>query len=75
MALNLYVPDVDATVAKAEAGGATILTPVEDTFYGSRRCRIRDPYGHRWLVATHVHDVSSEDYKKAVDDFSETSLS
>jgi uncharacterized glyoxalase superfamily protein PhnB len=26
--LNLYVPDVDATVAAAERAGATVVTPV-----------------------------------------------
>lgn len=72
VSLNLYVPDVDAVVARAEAAGATIITPVEDTFYGARRARMRDPFGHRWLVATHVRDVSAEEYQKAIDGFAET---
>jgi uncharacterized glyoxalase superfamily protein PhnB len=74
VSLHLYVPDVDATAARAEAAGAAILEPVKDSFDGSRTCRFRDPFGHRWMLATHVHTVSSEQYRQAVDDFSHTSL-
>jgi uncharacterized glyoxalase superfamily protein PhnB len=72
--LNLYVPDVDAVAARAEAGGATIISPVEETFFGSRRCRLRDPFGHRWMVNTHVREVTDEEFRQAVTDFSTQSL-
>ena len=56
--LHLYVKDVDATVARAVAVGATIRTAVADQFYGDRRGTLEDPYGHIWHVATHTEDVS-----------------
>jgi PhnB protein len=74
VSLHLYVPDVDATAARAEAAGATILEPPKDDFDGSRTCRLRDPFGHRWMLATHVREITAEEYRQAVDDFSETSL-
>jgi PhnB protein len=57
----LYVPDVDATVAKATAAGARVVRKVENQFYGDRMGTIEDPFGHRWHVATHVEDVPPDE--------------
>lgn len=50
VSLHLEVADADATVARAAAGGATVLQAVEDRFYGSRSGTIRDPFGHTWQI-------------------------
>lgn len=50
VALHLEVADADATVARAEAAGATVLRPVDDQFYGSRSGTVRDPFGHQWQI-------------------------
>jgi PhnB protein len=60
----LYVPDVDAAVARAVAAGATLARPVEDQFYGDRSGELRDPYGYTWTLATHIEDVSDAEMKK-----------
>ena len=62
--IALYVPDVDAVAQKAVAAGAKLLIPVADQFYGDRSGRLEDPYGHIWLIATHIEDVSSEEMQK-----------
>jgi len=59
--LLLYVEDVDAVVRKAVERGATVEKPVANQFYGDRTGTLRDPFGHRWTVATHVEDVSNEE--------------
>jgi PhnB protein len=59
--LTVFVPDVDATFAKALAAGATEVRPVEDQFYGDRAGQIEDPFGHRWSIHTHIEDVSPEE--------------
>lgn len=59
--LSVYVEDVDATVARATAAGATITRPVEDQFYGDRSAQITDPFGHGWSVQTHVEDVAPDE--------------
>jgi len=64
----LYVPDVDATVATAIAGGAKVVRQVENQFYGDRMGTIEDPFGHRWYVATHVEDVPPEEMAKRAAD-------
>ena len=68
-ALNLYVPDVDATIGKAEQHGAVVQRPAEDQFYGSRMGTIIDPFGVRWMIATHIRDVSDEELAKLAADF------
>jgi uncharacterized glyoxalase superfamily protein PhnB len=45
------VPDVDATIERALAGGASLERPATDEPYG-RTGVIRDPFGHRWMVHT-----------------------
>jgi uncharacterized glyoxalase superfamily protein PhnB len=62
--LHLYVPDVDATAKQAAGAGATVVRPLADQFYGDRTAGLKDPFGHRWYLATHVRDVSMEEMKK-----------
>jgi len=59
--IHLYVEDVDATVARALAAGATLKRPVADRFYGDRSGGVTDPFGHLWFVATHKEDLSAEE--------------
>lgn len=59
--LLVYVPDVDATFARALREGATSERPVEDKFYGDRMGGVKDPFGHVWYLATHQEEVSPEE--------------
>jgi len=51
-AFVVYVPDVDAAFDHAVGLGATALRPVADQFHGDRAGWLRDPFGHRWSLAT-----------------------
>ncbi|NML18320.1 VOC family protein [Azohydromonas caseinilytica] len=62
----LYVEDVDAVVKRAVEAGATLTMEVADQFYGDRAGALRDPFGHRWHVATHVRDVPEEEIRGCV---------
>ena len=62
----LYVEDVDATVQRAVDAGATITQPVDDMFWGDRYGKVTDPFGHEWLIATHIEDVSPEEMAERV---------
>ena len=46
----LHVPDPDVVAQRAVDLGAELLFPVEDQPYGMRQGRIRDPFGHHWLI-------------------------
>lgn len=62
VSLMLHVPDADATYERALARGATAVRPI-DVRYGARMGVLRDPFGHRWMVATHLQpdDTPVED--------------
>lgn len=64
--LGLYVPDVDAVVAAAEAAGATIREPIADFVSGDRFASIRDPFGVRWSIMTRVEDLSESESARRV---------
>lgn len=59
--LVLHLPDVDTVFARAIELGASEVIPVADQFYGDRSGRLRDPFGHVWILATHVEDVSDDE--------------
>ena len=48
--LSLYVPDPDAMAQRAVEAGAELIFPVEDQPYGMRQGRVRDPFGHHWMI-------------------------
>jgi len=51
MTININLPkpaDVDAAVDRARLAGAEIVMTAQDTFWGARYGRIRDPFGHVW---------------------------
>ena len=58
--IHLYVPDADAAWAKALEAGAKPLMPLSDMFWGDRYGQVEDPFGHRWSIATHQHDLSQD---------------
>ena len=57
----MYVEDVDEVVQQAVDAGATITMAVADQFWGDRFGTVTDPFGHEWLLATHVEDLSDEE--------------
>jgi len=60
----VYVPDADAAVARAVKAGAKVVQPVENQFWGDRTGVVVDPFGHKWMLGTHVEDVSDEEMKR-----------
>ena len=67
VSLHLQVPDVDATVARAAAAGATVLRSPKDEFYGARTAMIVDPFGHRWQLSTPREAVTPKEMQKRWD--------
>ena len=65
--IHLYVEDVDTFVKDAVSAGAKVTMPIEDAFWGDRYCKLEDPFGHQWSVATHVRNVSPEDLQQAAE--------
>jgi PhnB protein len=61
VALYVYVENVDETVSRAAAAGATTLMPPTDQFWGDRTAWIMDPAGHVWTVATRVEEPTEDE--------------
>ncbi|MCA2958980.1 MAG: VOC family protein [Silvanigrellales bacterium] len=59
--LDLHVADADATFERALHAGAELVYPLADQFYGDRAGRLRDPFGHHWIIATRLREVSEAD--------------
>jgi PhnB protein len=72
-AIHLLVPDVDALAARAVAAGATLERPIEAQPHGDRSCSVRDPFGHRWFLATPFEEVSVDELRRRVGDRFEVS--
>jgi PhnB protein len=66
--LNVYVEDVDAVFEQATKAGAEVLSPVQNQFYGDRSGAFKDPFGHKWNVATHIEDVPPEEMQKRMEE-------
>ncbi len=56
--IHLYVPDTDALYRQALRAGAESIQAPTDQPYGDRSAGVRDPFGNRWFIATHVRDVA-----------------
>ena len=64
VSLMLYFEEADAVTARAVSAGAKVLRPVQDQFYGDRCGTILDPFGHKWIIATHKEDLSAEEIQE-----------
>lgn len=65
----LYVPDVDASFARAVQAGAKPGMPLADMFWGDRMGSVFDPFGQVWMLASHTRDVSPEDMRKGAEEW------
>ncbi|MCG8423951.1 MAG: VOC family protein [Proteobacteria bacterium] len=64
--LQLCVDDVDVQFKKACAEGATVVFPVAN-FCGDRMGRLRDPFGHLWILMQRIEELSAEDQQRCRD--------
>lgn len=60
VALQLYVDDVVATLARAVAAGATIVRPAALDPFGDKTAKLLDVCGHEWMVGTRVDNTSAD---------------
>ncbi|WP_291044327.1 glyoxalase/bleomycin resistance/extradiol dioxygenase family protein [Herbiconiux sp.] len=70
--LALYVPDVDALTARAEAAGATVRERPATFVSGDRFSSLLDPFGIRWSIMTRVEDLSPAESARRVADWAST---
>jgi PhnB protein len=62
--LATYWEDVDGAWERAVAAGAEVIYPLDDQFYGERGGRLRDPFGHQWMLSQRIEDLSHEEIER-----------
>lgn len=67
VALHLYVADADATFSDAIKAGARETMPLANQFWGDRMGKLVDPFGHQWLIATHIEDVDPSEFQSRME--------
>ncbi len=63
----LYVEDVDSAFRQALDAGATEESAVADQFWGDRMGTLRDPFGHRWSMATAMEEVAPDELQRRME--------
>ncbi|MGH0035675.1 MAG: VOC family protein [Myxococcota bacterium] len=66
--LYVYVDDVEQHFQRARSAGATILSALEDTFYGDRRYGAADVEGHHWYFAEKVREMTPDQWQPSRED-------
>jgi PhnB protein len=59
-----YWEDVDAAWQRALAAGAEVIYPLADQFYGERGGRLRDPFGHQWMMSQRTEWLSPAEIQR-----------
>jgi PhnB protein len=57
--IQVYTGDVEAFFEDALKAGAMTVFPIKVQFYGDRSGRLRDPFGHHWIISTHMENVTA----------------
>lgn len=65
--IALNVEDADATFSRALEAGAESVIPVSDQFYGERAGRVRDPFGHYWIIGQRIEDLTQAEMQARLD--------
>jgi PhnB protein len=66
--LRLYVDDTHATIEKAVAAGATVVTRPTHLFWGDLVGRVSDPFGNLYWVQTRIEIVDEDEMMRRMSD-------
>lgn len=62
--LNLMCTDIDREFERAAKAGAEVVFPPQDQFYGHRSGRLRDPFGHEWILSQEKEKVAPAEMQR-----------
>ncbi|MGC2661460.1 MAG: VOC family protein [Bryobacteraceae bacterium] len=63
VSLLIYTENCDGMYAEALKSGAKSLREPADQPYGDRMAGVKDPFGYKWWIATHIKDMTNEERK------------
>jgi PhnB protein len=66
ISMCLYVENPDKVFRRALEAGAQVDRDMDmkDQFYGDRSGSIIDPFGHKWIISTHIEDVAYQELQE-----------
>jgi PhnB protein len=70
--LTLEHADPDALCARAVANGAHVVIALANQFYGRRQGRIRDPFGHLWILSKTLETLSETELARRLAEYERT---
>lgn len=56
--IMLYTDDAEAVFDGAVRAGCEIIFPLKEQFYGDKAGRVKDPFGHHWIIARNMETLS-----------------
>ena len=65
----VYTEKVDALFNRALQAGATVVMPLQEMFWGDRAGQVQDPFGYRWMIASHTKDLTDPEIMKGAQGF------
>ena len=51
---------------RAQHAGASVVFPIQE-FCGERMARLRDPFGHLWILSQRIEELSTEEKQRRRD--------
>lgn len=64
--ISLEVDDPDELCTRMVEHGAEVVIPIADRFYGRREGRIRDPFGHLWILSKVLETLDAEEIQRRI---------
>ena len=68
--LQVRVEDVSAVFESMQQAGADVVFPIT-VFCGERMARLRDPFGHLWIISQRIEELDTEEIQRQRDAFVE----
>lgn len=65
--IHLHVDDVDRLTARARDAGAVVVLEPRDQGHGERQSRIRDPFGHEWLLGHELEKLPDDEIRRRIE--------
>lgn len=61
---HLYVGDAEGVFDACVENGCEVIFPLKEQFYGDKAGRVKDPFGHQWIIARHLETLSPAELQK-----------
>ncbi|CAN5446080.1 VOC family protein [soil metagenome] len=65
--LGLMSTDAQADFERAVSAGAEIVRPLSEQFYGHLAGRVRDPFGHEWIISQEMEKIAPKEMQRRWD--------